>query len=85
MYIHTLMVLQQMSQHSQHQSIARVLVPRGPFGHAEQGLLFEYFFLNLRTGWERLESTRFRQPVSSNYLCGYHNFLLYSERSKPFW
>ena len=59
MYTHTLMVLQQMSQHSQHQSTARILVPSGPFGLAEQGLLFEHFFLfqSFQTGWERLEST----------------------------
>ena len=41
MYIHTLMVLQQMLQHSQHQSTARIRVPSGPFGLAEQGLLFK--------------------------------------------
>ena len=31
------------------------------FGLAEQGLLFEYFFLfqNFQAGWERLESVRF--------------------------
>ena len=54
MYIHTLMVLQQMSQHSQHQSLARIRVPSGPFGLVEQGLLFEHFFLlqNFQTGWE---------------------------------
>ena len=34
-----------MSQHSQHQSTARIRVPSGPFGLAEQGLLFEHFFL----------------------------------------
>ena len=34
-----------MSQHSQHQSSARICVPSGPFGLAEQGLLFEHFFL----------------------------------------
>ena len=45
MYTHTPLVLHQMSQHSQHQSTARVRVPSGPFGLAEQGLLFEYFFL----------------------------------------
>ena len=39
MYTHTIMVLQQMSQHSQHLSTARILVPSGPFGLAEQGLL----------------------------------------------
>ena len=33
------MVLQQTSQHSQHQSTARIRVPSGPFGLAEQGLL----------------------------------------------
>ena len=33
-----------MSQHSQHQSAARIRVPSGPFGLAEQGLLFEHFF-----------------------------------------
>ena len=46
------MVLQQMSQHSQHQSTARSRVPSGPFGLAEQGLLFEHFFLfqNFRQG-----------------------------------
>ena len=38
-YIHTPMVLQQTSQHSQHQSTARIRVPSGPFGLAEQGLL----------------------------------------------
>ena len=41
MYTHTLVVLQQMSQHSQHQSTVRTLVPSGPFGLAEQGLLFD--------------------------------------------
>ena len=45
MYTHTPMVLQQMSQHSQHQSTARIRVPSGLFGLAEQGLLFEHFFL----------------------------------------
>ena len=34
------MVLQQMSQHSQRQSTARIRVPSGPFGLAEQVLLF---------------------------------------------
>ena len=55
----TLMVLQHMSQQSQHQSTARILVPSGPFGLAERGLLFEHFFLsqNFQSGWERLEST----------------------------
>ena len=43
MYTHTPMVLQQMSQHSQHQSTARIRVPSGSFGLAEQGLLFEHF------------------------------------------
>ena len=40
---------------SEHQSTARILVPSGPFGIAEQGLLFEHFFLiqNFRTGWVR--------------------------------
>ena len=42
MYTHTPMVLQQMSQHSQHQSTARILVPSGPFGLTEQGLLFQH-------------------------------------------
>ena len=37
-YAHTPMVLQQMAQHSQHQSTARIHVPSGPFGLAEQGL-----------------------------------------------
>ena len=52
MYTHTFMVLQQMSQHSQHQSTARIRVPSGPFGLAEQGLLFEHFFLfqNFQSG-----------------------------------
>ena len=61
MYSNTLMVLQQMSQPSQHQSTARILVPSGPFGLAEQGLLFEHLFLFqiFQTGWERLESIRF--------------------------
>ena len=40
MSTHTLMGLQQMSQHCQYQSTARSLVPSGPFGLAEQGLLF---------------------------------------------
>ena len=34
-----------MSQHSQHQSTARLIVPSGPFGLAEQRLLLEHFFL----------------------------------------
>ena len=44
MYTHTLMVLQQMSHHSQHQSNARtsIIVPSGPFGLAEQELLFQH-------------------------------------------
>ena len=59
MYTHTHLVLQQMSQHSQHQSTARMRVLSGPFGLAEQGLLlFEHFFL-FQAGWERLESIRF--------------------------
>ena len=45
MYTLTPMVLQQMSPHSQHQSTARIRVPSGPFGLAEQGLLFEHFFI----------------------------------------
>ena len=66
MYTHTPMVLQQMSQHSQHQSTARnqstarIRVPSGLFGLAEQGLLFEHFFFLFhifQAGWERLEST----------------------------
>ena len=40
------MVLQQISQHSQHQSTARIRVPSGPFGLAEEGLLFEHFFFS---------------------------------------
>ena len=58
MYTHTLMVLKRMSQHSQHQSTARILVQSGPFVLAEQGLLFEHFFLswNFQSGWERLDS-----------------------------
>ena len=61
MYTHTPTVLQQMSQHSQHQSTARIRDPSGPFGLAEQGLLFEHFFLfqNFQAGWERLESISF--------------------------
>ena len=39
MYTHTPMVLQQMSQHFQHQSNARIRVPSGPFGLAEQKIL----------------------------------------------
>ena len=59
MYTHTRMVLQQMSEHSQHQPTALMIIPSGPFGLAEQGNLLQYFFLfqKLRTGWERLEST----------------------------
>ena len=86
-HTHTLMVLQQISQHSQHQSTARVLVPSGPFGLAEQGLLFQYFFFLFqffRTGWERLESTRFRSLISSNCSCRYHKILFHSQRPKPF-
>ena len=60
MYTHTPMVLRQRSQHSQHQSSARIRVPSGPFGLAEQGLLFEHFFFQVfQAGWERLESARF--------------------------
>ena len=62
MYTHTPMVLQQMSQYSQHQPTARIRVPSGPFGLAEQGLLLEHFFFlfqNFQVGWERLESIRF--------------------------
>ena len=61
MYTHTPMVLQQMSPHSQHQSTARIRVPSGPFGLAEQGLLFEHLFLFqiFQAGWECLESVRF--------------------------
>ena len=62
MFTHTLMVLQQMSQQSQHQSTARILVPSGLFGLAERGLLFEHFFFLFQifqSGWERLECTRF--------------------------
>ena len=60
MYTHTPMVL--MSQHSQHHPTARFRVPSGPFGQAEQGLLFEHFFSlfqNFQAGWERLEHIRF--------------------------
>ena len=62
MYTHTPKVLQQMSQHSQHQSTARIRVPSGPFGLAEQWLLFEHFlflFQIFQAGWERLESKVF--------------------------
>ena len=38
------MILQQMPQHSQHQSTARIRVPSAPFGLAEQGLMFEHSF-----------------------------------------
>ena len=59
-----LMILQQMSQHSQHQSTAPIRVPSGPFGLAEQGLLFEHFFLFQisRQGgkaWNLLRGVRF--------------------------
>ena len=47
MYTHTLMVLQQMLQRSQHQSTARILVPSGPLGLAEQGLPFWTLLLPL--------------------------------------
>ena len=42
-------------------NFARILVPSGPFGLTEQGLLFEHFFLfqSFQAGWERVESTRF--------------------------
>ena len=83
LYTHTLMVLHQMSQHSQHQSIARIiLVPSGPFClRTEQGKLLQHFFLLflfpiLGTGWERLEYTEYSvfddQSISSNYLGGHH-------------
>ena len=83
MYTHTLMVLQHASQHSQHQSTARTLVPSGPFGLAEHTLLFQHFFLfqKLRPRWEHLESTRFWQPISSNYLCGSPKILFQAFRA----
>ena len=46
MYTHTPVVLQPVSQHSKHQSTARIRVPSGPFGLAAQALLFEDFFSN---------------------------------------
>ena len=64
------MVLQQMSQHSQHQSTAHVRVPSGPFGLTEQGLLFDHFFLfqNFQAGWERLEYIRFDNQSAAFFL-----------------
>lgn len=38
---------------------------------------------SLRTGWERLESTRFGKPISNNYLCAYRKILLHSCRFQP--
>ena len=42
-------------------STERIRVPSGPSGLAEQGLLFEHFFLFqiFQAGWERVESIRF--------------------------
>ena len=72
MYTHTPMGHQQMSQHSQHESTARIRVPNGPFGlafsfiflivprmgMAEQGLLFEHFLFEIsQAGWERLNQS----------------------------
>ena len=45
MFTHTFMVLHRMSQHSQYQSTARIIVPSGSFSRAEQRLLFQLFFL----------------------------------------
>ena len=63
--------------HSQHQSTARIRIPCGPFGLAEQGLLLEHFFLfqNFQGGSKRLESVRFLKPISSHCWCGYHKIL----------
>ena len=80
MYTHTPMVLQQMSQHSQHQSTARIRVPSGPFGLPEQGLLFEHFFLfqNFRAGWERFDFDH----RSTAFVC-VHTIKYYSIPSVP--
>ena len=55
----------------QHQSTARILVPSGPFGLAEQGLLFQHFFLfqNCRTGCERLENLLDFDDHSAAIIC----------------
>ena len=45
----------QMSEHSQHQSTARILVPSRPFGLAEQGLPFEQFFRQGGNAWNLLD------------------------------
>ena len=70
-HLMTLMVLQQMSQHFQYQSTARILVPSGPFGPAEQGLLFEQLFCIqiFQTGWERLESILDFDNPSAAIIC----------------
>ena len=70
MYTQTPMVLQQMSQSSQHQSTARIRVPSGSFGIAQQGLLFEGVCLNLfRPGWNDWNGTRLLVVVRSIPTC----------------
>ena len=81
MYTHTPMVLQQTSQHSQHQSTARIRVPSGPFGLAEQELLFEHFFQNIQAGRERLESIRFDNQSAAIFCV--HAIKYYSIPSVP--
>ena len=63
------MVLQQMSQHSQHQSTARTRIPSGPLGLAEQGLLFDgisFFFFRFLY----FERTRPTAQVRGNLASG---------------
>ena len=77
MHTRTLMVRQQMSQHSQYQSTACILVPSWPFGLAEQGLLFEHFFSSkiFRQGgnaWNLLDFDN----QSATFLRGYHKNII---------
>ena len=81
MYTHTPIVLQQMSQHFQHQSTARIL--------GRSALLKKDYCQNassqiFRQGGNAWNLLDFDKPISSYYLCGYHKILFHSKRSKPF-
>ena len=58
MYTHIHMVLQQISQHSQHKSTGHIRAPTGPSGLIWQVILFEHFFLfqYFHAGWKHWES-----------------------------
>ena len=81
------MVLQRMSQHSQHQSTALILVPSRPFGLAEQGLLYPvwtFYLLHKVSDGENAWNLLVFDDQSAASFCVDTINIFRSKRSKPF-